>query len=75
MKISTSQDLGNYIRAIRKSQSLTIDDVASACGVGNRFLSELERGKATCQIGKFLTILAVLGIEIDLHTKAGENKV
>lgn len=66
MKISGTQALGSYIRKVRKAQHLTLEEVANACGVGKRFLSELERGKPTVQLGKVLTILAVLRISLEL---------
>jgi hypothetical protein len=31
-------------------------------GTGMRFIVELEQGKATCQLGKVLTVLNTLGV-------------
>lgn len=39
------------------------------CGVGTRFLSELERGKPTAQLDKTLRILTGLGMELHLQTR------
>ena len=45
--VSTPGELGAALRAARKAHGLRLEDVASAAGVGVRFLSELERGKET----------------------------
>ncbi len=43
---------------------LTQLDTAGLCGVGERFLSELERGKPTASLGKTLQVLNRLGLKI-----------
>lgn len=67
MKIINTKDIGKLIKAVRKKQNLRQQDVALACGVGIRFISDLESGKETCQIGKALTIITMLGIDIELN--------
>lgn len=61
-----SKELGLVIKKQRKSLGLTQTHIALACGVGLRFLSELENGKATCQIGKTLLVIESLGLKIDV---------
>ena len=58
------QSLGKVVRETRKYQGLTQDDLAGMTGTGRRFISELEKGKATAQIGKVLLVLSVLGIAL-----------
>lgn len=58
--------LGACIRDARKENNLTQTDVATACGVGLRFIVDLENGKETCEIGKALKVINSLGLEIDL---------
>jgi hypothetical protein len=36
-------------------------------GVGVRFLSELERGKTTLELGKVLQVLQGFGFNLSLH--------
>lgn len=62
--------LGALIRHERLCQSLTLESLSSKASVGVRFLSELERGKPTAQIGKIFTVLDALKIEIVLQEKA-----
>ena len=57
--------LGERIRDARRAQGLTLTQAAMLCGVGVRFLSELENGKRTAEVGKVLHVLHSLGF--DLH--------
>ena len=63
-RIQKSQQLGEVIRKVRKQQGLTQVELAGLSGVGSRFLSELERGKESCELGKTLQILKMLGVEL-----------
>ena len=58
---SSAEELGNAIRDARKKASLTQAELAFAAGVGLRFVSELEGGKPTAQLGKIMQVLAALG--------------
>jgi y4mF family transcriptional regulator len=64
MNISNTKELGRILRAFRKAQNLTQEQLAAQSGVGVRFLRELESGKPGCQIGKALSVLAMLGLEM-----------
>ncbi|PKL94620.1 MAG: transcriptional regulator [Gammaproteobacteria bacterium HGW-Gammaproteobacteria-8] len=62
--IRTAEDLGAVIRRARKAQGLTLEQLSGLSGLGIRFLSELERGKASAQLGKALDVARLLGIEV-----------
>jgi HTH-type transcriptional regulator/antitoxin HipB len=64
--IQSPQDIGSTIRKIRKQHGVTQSDLALTAGTGLRFIIELERGKPTCEIGKILHVLQVLGIQCHL---------
>ena len=68
-RVETAEDLGQAIRARRKVARLTQRDAAALAGVGTRFLSELERGKPTSEIGKILTVLQMLGLELSVTSR------
>lgn len=68
--ILSVSDIGKVIRAKRKKDGLTQADAAALCGVGTRFLGELERGKPTTQIGKVLRMLQGLGLELQITSKS-----
>lgn len=67
--ILSAKDIGRIIKEKRKSNGLTQADAAALCGVGTRFLGDLERGKETTQIGKALRILQGLGLELHITSK------
>ena len=58
--IGTAQDFGEVVRKARRAQGLTQRQLALVANVGERFIVELEAGKATCQLGKALMIAATL---------------
>ncbi len=64
-----SEKLGQIIKDKRKSLGLTQTQVALACGVGLRFISDLENGKASCHIGKALLVIESLGLNIVFNGK------
>ena len=63
----TTREIGSIIQKNRKSQGLTQPQLAMACGTGIRFIVDIEAGKETCQIGKALMVLQMLGIGITLN--------
>lgn len=63
-KIHHTRELGILVRQTRKKQGLSQESLAAVCGIGVRFLRELEQGKESCHLEKTLTILQMLGIEI-----------
>lgn len=70
----TPVDIGNTIRAARKAQGLRQDELAAAANVGVRFLIELEAGKPTAQLGKTLSVLSALGINIAFTAPGGSSQ-
>jgi len=61
--------LGHAVRARRKALGVTQVELAGLAGVGERFVSEVERGKATAETGKVLKLLGRLGLLVYLHPK------
>jgi y4mF family transcriptional regulator len=64
--VSSTSEVGRIIRKKRKSLGLTQAQAAAQCGVGVRFLSELENGKQRAEVGKVLQVMNRLGIEISV---------
>lgn len=62
----TAKDFGDLVRKLRREQHLSQRDLAMACGTGIRFIVDLESGKATCQLGKSLSVLQALGTHLEL---------
>lgn len=67
--ITSVEEIGKLVRAHRKSQSATQAEFASLCGVGVRFISDLENGKPTMEIGKVLHVLQCLGLEVSIEPR------
>jgi HTH-type transcriptional regulator / antitoxin HipB len=60
----TPASVGRSVRKARKEKGLTQEDLALASGTGLRFISDLESGKETCQLGKVLAVLNSLAIDL-----------
>ena len=60
----TAQELGSIIQKTRKAQGMTQPQLAMACGTGVRFIVDLEAGKETCQLGKALLVVQMLGLNL-----------
>ena len=67
----TAQELGRLVRERRKQLAMNQEDLSLVAGTGTRFISELERGKETCELGKTLSVLANLGIELTIQPRKG----
>jgi len=57
----TSAEIGARIREIRKAQGVSQETLAGLAGTGQRYISELERGKTTARLGEMLKVLKALG--------------
>jgi len=65
--VNDVKQLGETVRKARKDQGLTQEQLAAVCGVGIRFVRELERGKESCHLGKSLKVLRMLGMNISVE--------
>jgi len=62
--IASPADLGRLVRKVRESRRLSQQEFADLAGVGRRFLSELENGKPTLELGKVLKVANAAGIAL-----------
>lgn len=69
------KQLGELVSRRRRELKLTQSDLALAAGTGRRFISELENGKSSCELGKSLSVLSALGIALvgDARAKGGRE--
>ncbi|MBK8191224.1 MAG: helix-turn-helix transcriptional regulator [Vampirovibrionales bacterium] len=67
MPIQNARDFGQLIRETRKASQVTQKELAAACGVGVRFIRELEKGKPTCELEKALLAAAMLGLTLNVR--------
>lgn len=55
------EDLATFVRQHRRANRMTQRELAELAEVGLRFLSELERGKASLRMDTVNRVLAVFG--------------
>lgn len=65
--IQNEQEFGRALRARRKEQGLTLEELASVVPCSTRLLSELERGRRGVSISLTFRLLALLGLELHLR--------
>lgn len=70
-KIRSVGDIGAAIRAKRAAIGMQQEQLAALAGVGPRFLSEVENGKESAEIGKVLHVLRRLGLEVSIRPRGG----
>ena len=71
--VGSVEAIGRVVRAHRKSQSATQAEFAALCGVGVRFISDLENGKPTMELGKVLHVLQSLGLTVSIQPRAWQQ--
>jgi len=69
MLIRSSAQLGVVVAHARKLRGYSQQEFADIAGVGRRFVSDLENGKATVQLGKILQVLTALGLDIEVKPR------
>jgi len=62
--ITSTADIGHRIREARRAMGMTQQRFADLAGVGRRFLGELERGKASLEFGRVLSVCEAAGIKL-----------
>src|SRR5689334_5044811 len=68
-ELAVQSALGERLRAIRRLRRKTLKEVATAAGISESFLSQLERGRTNATIATLQRLSTALGIEVsDLFT-------
>lgn len=73
-QLLNTEDIGQMIKGARKIQSLRQADLAGISNTNRMFISDIERGKATCQLGKVLSVVSALGIALHGSSKWNSKK-
>ena len=63
------KEVGAAIRAERKNQHLTQTELADLCNVSLSFVSNLENGKDTAELGKALKVINTLGLDVIIRNR------
>ncbi|MBI1759412.1 MAG: helix-turn-helix transcriptional regulator [Actinobacteria bacterium] len=64
MRLSNPRDVGYYVRDQRREQGMTQSDLCAAAEVSRRWLSDLESGKQTAEIGLVFKVLHALRLTL-----------
>lgn len=64
MRVKNVTDLGIEIKKKRKTMGYTQSDISERTGLSVSFISEVENGKETAEIGKVMRLVSVLGLNV-----------
>jgi y4mF family transcriptional regulator len=67
----TTEGIGQTVRARRRLLRMNQAELAMVSGTGVRFISDLENGKESCELGKTLEVLKNLGLRFVVTTQGG----
>ncbi|MDH5547789.1 MAG: hypothetical protein OEZ43_19595 [Gammaproteobacteria bacterium] len=67
--IHSPVELGSYLRDYRRKQAATIHTASGFGDLGERFISELERGKETAFFDKTLNYIKLLGLNLHIYPR------
>ena len=69
MKINNSIEFSGALRKRRKALGYTQGYIADVTGFSVSFISDLERGKETAELGKALYLANLLGLDLILSER------
>ena len=68
-KLRSANEIGALVRAVRKAQGISQEQLAGVATTGVRFISDLENGKDTVQLVKVLRVLNALGLGVYIFNR------
>jgi transcriptional regulator with XRE-family HTH domain len=69
MKVSDANEFGNELRKRRKKLNYIQQFLADFTGLSVSFISDLENGKETAELGKALYVANTLGLDVNLSER------
>lgn len=66
MRAQSAADVGKIVTAARRHKGMTQAQLAAAVGTTQTWVSMVEQGKETAQIGKVLRLLTYLGVRLQV---------
>ncbi len=69
MKITDAESFGRTIKNRRKELGYTQRYISEFSGISISFLSDMENGKKTIELGKALLIANLLGLDVELNER------
>ena len=69
MKITNAMDFGKAIQHQRKHMGYTQAYLAEVTGFSTSFISNLENGKTTAELGKSIFLANLLGLDVEVKER------
>lgn len=69
MKINSSKEFGEFVKAKRKKLGYTQKQICEVSGISASYISDLENGKTTIELGKAILLANLLGIDVELNVR------
>lgn len=66
MKVFDTKTFGEIIKKQRKKMGYTQKYICEVSGISASYISDLENGKATIELGKAIQLANLLGIDVEL---------
>lgn len=73
MKITDPASFGKAIREKRKELGHTQSYLSDFTGFSVSFISDLERGKKTAELGKAIDLANILGLDIEIVSRGRDD--
>lgn len=67
MKINNADDFGKSLKKRRKELGYTQRYISEFTGFSISFISDLENGKSTAELGKAIYLASMLGLDIEVN--------
>ncbi len=69
MKIHDVKTFGTMIKSRRKKLGYTQKNICELSGISASFISDLENGKTTIELGKAIHLANLLGVDLELQER------
>ena len=69
MKITNATDFGKAIQQQRKHMGYTQAYLAEVTGFSTSFISNLENGKTTAELGKSIFLATLVGLDVEVKER------
>ena len=72
--LNDANQFGEAVRLFRKQRGITQKQLADKAGCSIMFVSNLERGKETAELGRALRVLDALDVRVSLSDERGTEE-
>lgn len=69
MKVNNTKNFGEMIKKRRKKLGYTQKYICEVAGISASYISDLENGKVTIELGKAIYLANLLGIDIEMNER------